>query len=343
MRYIGSKAWCAERLFETVQEELPDATSLCDPFAGTCTVPAYFKKQGFRTVTGDLLALSYAMQVALIQLNTIPSFSALRGFQGLGDKPTYSDVFGFLNCLPGRAGWLTNNFSLKGKCRRKFFTVENARKIDSIRLQISRWWKSGRINDAERWYLLACLLDACDRVANTAGTYYAYLREFYRKAKQPLLMKHLSPHSNGKSNRAYRGEAEKVVRRARVDVLYLDPPYNMRDYGAYYHLPELIASGITPEVYGLSGRPCIATSSSRFCSRGTATEALKNVINATSARLIILHYASYGLIDHKCILRMLKAKGETHHQIWRCRTYQSNRAATKKQMSDTRVYICHVG
>lgn len=300
MRYIGSKRWCLERLFRLVQRELPSATSICDPFAGTCTIPRYFKSRGFKVVTGDMLRLSYAFQVASIQLNRPPRFTRLSQYLNLnhGNRNAFG-VLRVLNSLQGRHGWLTNNFSLAGTERRKFFTVANARRIDAVRLTIRRWQEQGHISSEEKWYLLACLLDEVDRVANTAGTYYAYLRSFYRKAKRPLLLRPVAMFDNGKRNAVHCSDAQEVVNNSQADVLYLDPPYNERDYGAYYHLPELLATDTPTQVVGISGRPqrrLIARS--RFCSRASAADALSGVLKAAQAKLIILHYSTKGLVKH---------------------------------------------
>ena len=85
MRYIGSNTWCLDKLLRVVVREAPGATSICDPFAGTCTVARYFKQKGFRVVTGDLLSLSFAFQVACVRLNRPPAFKKL--FKHLGDHP----------------------------------------------------------------------------------------------------------------------------------------------------------------------------------------------------------------------------------------------------------------
>src|SRR5450755_3541864 len=78
MRYIGSKTSTLPWLTAFVAKHAPDARSLCDPFAGTCTVARAFKRAGFRVVTGDVLDLSHAIQVATVGLNAVPAFSRLK-------------------------------------------------------------------------------------------------------------------------------------------------------------------------------------------------------------------------------------------------------------------------
>jgi len=341
MRYIGSKSWCVEKLLRLVCKEISSFSSLCDPFAGTCTVGRFFKARGVRVITGDLLALSYAYQLSSIMLEEQPRFHRLRDDLGI-DSADCADarVLTFLNSLPGRTGWVSRNFSLDGPCRRKYLTVANARRVDAIRLAIRKWSRTGMISNAERWYLIACLIEALDRVANTAGTYYAHLRSFYRKAKQDIDLRPIQCEANGSQGKAFHGPAAALVRRVKVDVLYLDPPYNKRDYGPYYHLPELIAMDCTPPVAGRSGRPKIALPRSGFCSPTSAAAALQEVVSLCNARLIVLHYAEEGLVSHQAILEMLRKKGPTRWERWESRSYTSRPKQPERRFA-TRIYVCH--
>ena len=183
----------------------------------------------WRVVTGDLLAQSYALQVAYVELNLPPAFSDLSIPLGGSDDRNgapHLRVLSHLNLLPGVSGFVTREYSLAGPSRRLCFSAANARRIDHIREVIEEWDVAGRINGGEKCYLLACLLEASDRVANTAGTYYAYLKKLYRKAKQRLDLRPIAVIENQVKNEANRSEAIRVVERTEADVIYLDPPYN---------------------------------------------------------------------------------------------------------------------
>lgn len=345
MRYIGSKVWCLGTLYRLVKTELPSASSLCDPFAGTCTVPAFFKRAGFRVATGDILRLSYVFQVASIRLNATPPFARLLPvLRRAGHRGSPVEVvIDALNSVPPRTGWVTRNFSLGGHERRKFFTVCNARRIDATRCRIRAWKQRGFLSAAEHQCLLAALLEAVDRVANTAGTYYAFLRTFYRKANTPFRMRAIEPVPSGKKHAVYWGDACRLVSRTRTDVLYLDPPYNERDYAAYYHVPEMLAREIAPRVRGRSARAvCRHLGRSRFNSRSTAAECLRKVVMAANASLLILHYSTHGLVDHEEIMDCLKERGSTRWMTWRCRRYSTKRGCKSESQFPTRVYVCHL-
>ncbi|MGA7499701.1 MAG: DNA adenine methylase [Isosphaeraceae bacterium] len=237
MRYIGSKTASLPNITKAIRRSGVALKSLCDPFAGACTVSRHFKAMGWRIATGDLLAQSYALQVAYVELNLPPTFAGLILPPQDADKSTaapHQRVLFHLDALPGNPGFVTREYSLAGESRRLCFTTENARRIDRIRDAIEEWDLAGAITAGEKCYLLACLIEASDKVANTAGTYYAYLKKLYRKAKQRLHLRAIPMTDNHQRNGANQMDALRLVERTEADLFYLDPPYNGRNYGAYY-------------------------------------------------------------------------------------------------------------
>jgi adenine-specific DNA-methyltransferase len=340
VRYIGSKVSAVERITSAIPN-LHRFESLCDPFAGVCTVARHFKSLGFRTVTGDLLRLSFVFQKAYLGLNDLPKFSKLLrseiAKQHVSNSTPVERVLTHLNSIPPADGFITREYSLAGAARRKFFTIPNARTIDAIRAQISEWADSKLVNDDERDYLLACLVDAADAVANTAGTYYAYLRKFYRKARKRLALRPLHVADNGEQNVVCQRDASDLVAETKTDILYLDPPYNDRDYSAYYHLAETIVRGDEPEVFGTSGarRDLVR---SAFCRPRHAEEAITGLIASAKARVIVLHYVLDGLASHGALLSALKKRGTVRWTDWTVRSYRTSREASPT--SRQRLYIC---
>lgn len=123
MRYIGTKTLVLPQLGAIVRRRAPKARSLCDPFAGTCSVSRYFKAQGLRVTTGDVMAFSHEFQLALIGLNSEPRFSRLVAAGELikGEQPRYLQALRRLNELTGIGGYITTNFSKGKTSTRQFF------------------------------------------------------------------------------------------------------------------------------------------------------------------------------------------------------------------------------
>lgn len=335
MRYIGSKTATLPWLSRLIAERAPSARSLCDPFAGTCVVARHFKARDFRVVTGDVLELSYVLQRAMIEVDHPPEFVGLKEHLA-GDDP-----IAFLNRLEGEAGYVTEEFSPAGRAKRRFFTVENAFRIDSIRSQIAAWQLAGAISELETAFLLASLLTAADRVANTAGTYYAYLKAFTRKALLPLRLVAPPTTTFGRGSECHRRDARELVSEQRVDLLYLDPPYNDRDYARYYHLPETIAQGIYPVATGKSGVPGEKGLRSDFYRPAHATMALSQLCDHADARHIVVHYTTDGIIPHESVMEALERRGTTRFEDFAVRAYSANADAAARSARH-RLYWCDV-
>jgi adenine-specific DNA-methyltransferase len=344
MRYIGSKAEALPYLVTLVRKRAPKAVSFCDPFAGICTVARQFKRLGFRVVTGDHLYLSLMFQTAAVLLNRRPSFTALRAAKivpATNNIPFAINVAQYLSKVRGVNGFITEHYSEAGRDRRKFFTVSNAMKIDAIRSKISAWTSAKLLSELEERFLLAALIDSADRVANTAGTYYAYLKHITRKAAYPLQFALPEIINNGQSNSVHFEDACNLVRSTAVDVLYLDPPYNERNYAGYYHFPETLARREEPEVVGRAGVPR-ATRQPRsvFCSPRYAADALDLLVERARARHILLHYTPSGLIPHRRILSILSTRGSLDFHDIHVRRYTAKPGIQATDSIVHRIYWC---
>jgi adenine-specific DNA-methyltransferase len=345
MRYIGSKTATLPAIQSIIQSHAPWAMSLCDPFAGTCTVARHFKNLGMRVETGDMLWGSYMFQLATIALNETPAFARLTDHLKLDlDHPNAPSpalaVLSFLERLPGEEGFVTAGFSDARPNGRRFFIPANALKIDSMRNRIAEWRTGSLIDELEEGYLIACLLDAADRVANTAGTYMAHLKTWGRKALKPLEMRAIPVVNNGAPNRCSRADARSTAS-TEVDVLYLDPPYNERDYSFYYHLPESLVlwDGLAPT--GKSGVPGSRRHPmSDFCRQRRAAAALDELLAQSRARFTVIHYASDGLIRHEEILEVLEVRGKVQFSDLEVRSY-SSKVYTGSAKAHHRIYWCH--
>lgn len=341
MRYIGSKASTAQWLAAFVARHAPDATSLSDPFAGTCTVSRAFKQAGYRIITGDLLKLSHTIQMATIGLNRPPNFAGL--IDWLSPKHTEANgvekVLQHLNALRGRRRYFSKHFSASSG--RLYFTDANAAKLDAIREEIAEWSSDGAIDAAEEAYLLTALVFAADKVANTAGTYYAHLKALSRKAVKTLELVPPPLADNRKKNICLLADAREVAWRQSADVLYLDPPYNERDYGGYYHLPDSIVRNDRPTPGGRSGAPAARRSEkSDFCRPAHAEASFEQLVGQAKARYILVHYTTTGLIGHRAITAALRQRGPVGYRNLPVRAYSTVTGATGTTMN--RIYWCKV-
>jgi len=227
INYIGSKYRLLDFIHQTIKETVPDLEQqvFCDLFAGTGIVGRFFKPHVQSVIANDIEYYSYVFCRNYIRNNQhFPHVDRLK----------------YLNELPGVEGFIFNNYCVGGS-ERMYFSDENGKKIDAIRMEIERWLSSGAINDNEYYFYLCSLLEAADCVANTASVYGAFLKKFKKTAIRTMQLHAPEFTINDGSNIAYNQDANELIHHIEGGILYLDPPYNQRDYGANYHLLNTIA------------------------------------------------------------------------------------------------------
>ncbi len=180
-RYFGSKHSSAARVAQLATQDF-SGTTAADAFGGLGTIGAVLKGSGFKVTTCDVLKLPNAFQHARIVCQERPRYSRLRNAMGL---KTSDDILEYLDTRSAERSWLVTEFSTQ----RQFFTHDNASRIAGAWNAIKRWDEGGLLNESERKYLIASFLNSMDPCANTAGTYYAHLKHWHRKALKPFQMK----------------------------------------------------------------------------------------------------------------------------------------------------------
>lgn len=270
MRYYGNKT----KLLDFIEKAVKDTgmngnSNFVDLFAGTCSVGKHFKQLGYTVFSNDNLEFSYALSKTYIELNEKPTFCKLKKYLGL-KKQT---IFDYLDNIDKfESGFIHQNYAPSGG--RKYFTDENALRIDTFRTLFHDWKQEKKINESEFYYLITALLRAVNLVSNVSGTYGAYLKTWDKRALKPISLEEFEIISSSNQNKAYREDANELIQELTPDILYLDPPYNSRQYASNYFILELIAEGWfekQPEIYGKTGmRNYEHQKSKYFCKFGVS-------------------------------------------------------------------------
>ena len=325
MRFIGCKKDLMPFLSEFVKGKQITGGVFCDLFAGTAAVGRHFKAAGFRVFSTDLLYFSFVLQKAYLELNAYPSFAKLLPRLGMEAKGN-GDLFlprargakaavEYLNNLGGDEGFIFRHYSPEGtkgeRHQRCYLTADNAKKIDAIRRQIEEWKNTGQINDAEFYYLLCALIEAVPFVSNISGTYAAFLKSWDKRALKPL---HLTPpiiiRGRNGNRAAHMNGLDFVGEAGKMDVLYLDPPYNARQYAPNYHILETIARNDSPIVKGVSGMRDYRAEKSEFCSRTQAMKAFNKILERADYRHLIVSYNEEGILSQDHLIGLLERHGK---------------------------------
>jgi len=183
MRFIGCKENLLDFIETFVKQKDIRGNTFCDLFAGTGSVAKRFKKLGYKIISSDLLYFSYVLQKVYIEQNQYPKFVKLLKHLKIdpveeslftSDNQSAKDIVKYLNNLEGIEGFIYKAYSPEGTQGqtyvRKYFTGDNAKRIDAIREKIEEWKKLNLLDEQEYFFLLCALIEAVPFVANISGT-----------------------------------------------------------------------------------------------------------------------------------------------------------------------------
>ena len=291
IRYLGSKARVLDDLALQIGEPYQGAGQFVDAFSGTGVVASLAADLGWDVHVNDHLLCARLLSSARLLAACDVPFASLSG---------YIEAVETLNATKFIQGFLWREYSPASVGRaprtRRYFTEENAARLDGMRSQVRRWRDKGIINNVEESLLLADLLEAASAVANTAGTFGSFLSEWSPTALRSVWIK----------ARALREEPVRFtagqmdvfsVQTNDSDTVYLDPPYTKRQYAAYYHLLETLAYGDEPEVAGITGLRPWEAKASPFSYKRYALSAMLKLVGQLHGSRVLISYSSDGHID----------------------------------------------
>lgn len=330
-RYLGSKSRLLNFIQEVIDKENVQFSSFMDLFAGTGVVANHFNNENNSIFVNDFLYSNYIIYKAWFSNDQF-------------DRTKIDEIIEDLNRTQvSEENYFSRNFS------NTFFSHEVSRKIGYIREKIVSLKNEGEINDREEAILIASLLYAMDRIANTVGHYDAYrLNGSYEKdlVLEPF---NISDGMINKNNHIYHKDANELVKYVSADVVYIDPPYNSRQYGDAYHLLENVAEWKKNEVFGVARKMNRDHIKSKY-SMQKATQAFEDLIESIDAKYILLSYNNMGKngasrsqakISDNDIFRILESKGKV--SVFETDFNYYNTGKTNLEQHKERLFLCKVG
>lgn len=296
MNYIGSKLHLSSFIYGAVTQVVGEdlsSYSFCDLFAGTGAVGKLFQGKVQKIISNDREYYSYVINKAHFN-------------KQLSD---YNCLIEELNNLQGIPGFIFNEYSENGKAGRLYFSESNGKKIDAICLKIKQWKKRSVIDEEMYLFLLSILIRGADKVANTASVYASYLKNLKQSARKEVLLCPVAlNHTDNTTYEVFQEDSNVLIEKIEGDILYLDPPYNRREYASNYHLLNTIAlydTSFTPK--GKTGVRKYATSS--YCKKSEAVIALEELISKAHFRYVFLSYNNEGWISSENIRKIMEKYG----------------------------------
>jgi adenine-specific DNA-methyltransferase len=299
LNYIGCKHTLFNTLFSVCKENIVDMKNktFMDLFAGTGVVGFNMLDNFSSCNANDLESYSYVINYALLKCNYTENIKKL-----------------IENCnkLDVIEGLIYNNFSPTSTCERMFFTNNNAKKSDAIRQYIQNQFELNKITEKEFNFLLASLLVSIDKVANTSCVYGAYLKEFKKTALKDIVLQPIHTKRDlNEENNVYNKLAEHFAESDSTyfDVIYMDPPYNQRQYSANYSPLNYIVHYNKDIV--LKGKTALIDNynKSNFCKKTEVKKAFTELINGVNCNYLIISYNNEGLLSIEDFQKILIKKG----------------------------------
>lgn len=334
--YIGNKRKSADYIVS--QSGSPSGKTFFDVFSGSGIVSRYAKEKGFRVVSNDYMPFLKWIGKAYIECNVDPGFSCFGG---------YEKAIGILNNLEPITGWVSENMCPAGG--RKFYTQENGGMIDAIRSKIDEWYDDRLINIREKACLLSPLLYQASLRSNTSGLFKAFHSDWGGKngkarvnhinGKVELIPVHFF--DNKMDNIHLCMDSEEAAKKAgKVDVAYIDPPYNQHPYPSNYHMLDSIALWDKPTSVGKSAiRTDWKERRSNFNSKASALKSINSLLDSIQSDLYLISYSMHGFIPFDDLLDKCTSIGKTRILLRSKISYRSQKKDVKSHEKNTEVLI----
>lgn len=295
-RYLGNKYRLLPFITQVVDNHCDDVNIVADLFSGTGAVSSAFQDRTL--ITNDILYSNYVTNLAWFSPELFVRDKLVEMITRYNELIIQED------------NYMSENFA------DTFFSREDCRRIGFIREDIENQYNNGEINTRERALLITSLLYGMDKIAKTCGHYDAY-RKGVEYDRHLELAVPLARHDNNPDNQCFNQDINMLAPNITADLVYLDPPYNSRQYSDAYHVLENVARWEQPAVYGVARKMDRTNLKSSYCTK-EAPAAFANLIDSLQSHYILLSYnnmskkgndRSNAKISDEDILSILAAKG----------------------------------
>jgi len=364
MDFIGSKIKLNEWIFGEIEKVASPADGwFIDAMSGSGAVSRYAAEQGYDVVACDLLAFPQHLVRGSIGIDgSVEDFARLC----LRQMKQFSGV----------EGYFYDNFS--EHAGRPYFTDENSKSIDVCRQFVSGVAgenllldkfsnkEQGRIMGFRDFateilegtpglyeqlesVLLYSMLEALSRVSNTMGTHGAF-KKLQNGGWKDRALKQFDPRMEplfdgtcDAYNQSFTDFCKtKAYKDLRKSVIYVDPPYNERQYAPNYHLYEALVRYDGVEGRGVTGLRDWSTSKSTLCNADGFLEFLGFLLENSECQHIFVSYSSDGLVSRDEILDYLKNPGVK--VVCHDREYKRYKSDNKRTYKNEKLfeYLFHI-
>ncbi|MHB8293859.1 MAG: DNA adenine methylase [Acidimicrobiales bacterium] len=290
IKYIGSKRRLVPVLGDLLT--LSGAETALDLFTGTTRVAQEFKRRGANVTAVDTARYSEVFAQCHIATDA-----------DLVGKDDLREALQYLSNLPGRPGYFTETFCVQSR----YFQPFNGERADAIRDALQLEFAGSSLYPV----LLTSLIYAADRVDSTAGVQMAYIKDWAPRSFNPLELR--VPEMYPGPGSALRGDAYLMASSLpKVDLAYLDPPYNQHRYFTNYHIWETLVCWDAPAHYGIACKRIDSrdpSTKSVFNATREMPQAFRQVIADVRAEVLVLSYNNEAWVTLEELVAMCSRRG----------------------------------
>lgn len=325
-RYLGNKHKLID-FIHSVTDRI-EFSSVTDIFAGTGSVAASYSTDK-TVITNDILYSNYISHLAWLS----PMAYNPDKLRNIIKK------YNIISCDDDN--YMSDNFS------DTYFSRADCRKIGFIRENIESLFKSRKINQREYALLITSLLYGMDRIAKTCGHYDAYRKDVSFDEHLYMKMPNASV-KNYADNKFFNMDCLQLAVSMEHDLVYMDPPYNSRQYCDSYHLLENVARWEKPPVEGIARKMDRSGLKSDYCTNKAVT-AFERLVSALSCNYILLSYnnmkskgndRSNAKLPDDEIMRILESKGDVTVHNMKYRAFCAGKS--DREDNEERLFLCRV-
>jgi adenine-specific DNA-methyltransferase len=324
-RYLGNKYKLLPFIQKVINDNCNSIDSVADIFAGTGAVSTLFKDR--QIITNDMMYSNFICHLAWFSSENIEQEKIIEFIKRYNNLKVKKD------------NYMSKNFA------NTYFSLDVCRKIGHIREDIEKSYKKNKLNSRERAVLITSLLYAMDKIANTCGHYDAYMQNGDLSKELELSVPKVSNNLND-DNKCFNTDANDLVKDIKADLVYIDPPYNSRQYCDLYHLVENVARWDKPKVDGVAKKMDRDNLKSDYCTQ-KAPKAFEDLISNIGAKYILMSYnnmankgnsRSNAKISDVDIMRVLTKKGKVKTFSQKYKSFMAGKSDITE--NEERLFLC---
>jgi adenine-specific DNA-methyltransferase len=324
MYYIGNKNKLLTFIDETLSGYIDrhgiKINKFIDLFSGTGSVSDHFNNI-YEVISNDIMYYSFVFTKSLFLISKLSPEEVVE----------INDIITLLN---NKNDYVTNGFFYQNYSEisgRTYFTDENSMKIDTIRKEINNYEKYKDI-------LLSLLISAVCKISNTTGVFGAFLKKYKLSSLKKIQLEYIKQtNTNKKNNVFYNTDVLNFINFiSGIDesIVYIDPPYNTRDYGSNYHILETLCLDDDPEIKGKTGLR-VKKQGNCFYKKSTYRSYFYSIIaKCSSAKIMVISYSSTGLLSVADMEDILLKNNRTNIEIFKkeYKKYKSNTSGDNEKI-----------